>query len=140
MFYLKQLILNSNITASKRHVTDRQGFTLLEVMFAMAVLAIALVAAFQLQSQSISMITGSRFETTASLLAQSKMAELEGAKPDELGSESGDFGDDYPGYTWQVEIEETDIEQVVKIIVTVVNENMTTNNRYQLELHRFVPS
>ena len=49
----------------------RGGFTLLEVMIAMAILAITLVAVYQSQSQSISMAGNSRFLTTASLLAQS---------------------------------------------------------------------
>ena len=49
--------------------------TLLEVMLAMTILAIALVAVFQSQSQSISMAGQARFATTPFLLAQSKMAE-----------------------------------------------------------------
>ncbi|MCD6153076.1 MAG: hypothetical protein J7J07_04110 [Syntrophobacterales bacterium] len=41
----------------------------------MTILAIALVAVFQSQSQSISMAGQARFATTAFLLAQSKVAE-----------------------------------------------------------------
>ena len=72
------------------------GFTLMEVMIAMAILAIALVAIFQSQSQSISMSTDSRFMTTASLLAQSKMVEVEAASTLDNQTEDGDFGPDYP--------------------------------------------
>ena len=61
------------------------GFTLLEVMIAMAILAIALVAVYQSQSQSISMAGDSRFLTTASLLAQARMAEIDAADPREVG-------------------------------------------------------
>ena len=43
------------------------GFTLMEVMIAMTILAIALVAIFQSQSQSISMSTDSRFMTTVAV-------------------------------------------------------------------------
>jgi len=53
----------------------------MEIMVAMAILAIALVSIFQLQSQSISMATDSRFMTTAALLAQSKMADVESRSP-----------------------------------------------------------
>ena len=53
------------------------GFTLLEVMIAMAILATTLVVVFQSQSQSISTTGIARFQTTASLLAQSKIAEIE---------------------------------------------------------------
>lgn len=80
--------------------SDLSGFTLLEVMVAMAILAISLVAALGSQSQSVSLAGEARFNTTAPLLAQMKMAEKELADPDELGSDSGDFGEDFPGYHW----------------------------------------
>lgn len=123
-----------------RHCPYLPGFTLLEVMIALAVLSIALVAVFQSQSQSISMITRSRFETTASLLAQSKMAEFEAAKTGDLSSRNGDFGDDYRDYTWEVQVEETELPYVVKIELTVRNEKMKRNNAYRLELYRSVTS
>jgi len=72
------------------------GFTLLEVMIAMAILAITLVVVFQSQSQSISMAGQARFETTAALLAQDKMAEIEAADPENIASDTGGFGDDFP--------------------------------------------
>ena len=113
-----------------------KGFTLLEVMIAMAILAITLVVVFQSQSQSISMAGGARFETTAALLAQSRMAEIEAANPENVASDNGDFGDDFPDYSWQVDVTETEIEQLKKIEVTVVNEKMTSNNSYWLVLYR----
>ncbi|MBN2688036.1 MAG: type II secretion system minor pseudopilin GspI [Deltaproteobacteria bacterium] len=114
------------------------GFTLLEVMVAMAILAITLVAVFQSQSQSISMASESRFITTASLLAQSKMTEMEVAAPGDLNSGSGDFGDDYPGYSWRTSIDSTQLEAIKKIEVTVSNERMASNNTFTLILYRFV--
>ncbi len=123
-----------------RHCTHFPGFTLLEVMIALAVLSIGLVAVFQSQSQSISMITRSRFETTAALLAQWKMAEFEAAKAGDLSSRNGDFGDDYRDYTWEVQMEETELPYVMKIELTVRNEKMKRNNAYRLELYRSVTS
>lgn len=116
----------------------RQGFTLLEVMIAMAILAIALVAVFRSQSQSISMVSEARFLTTASLLAQSKMAELERMKTQDLISGSGIFGADHPDYIWQVEVKDTAFEYLKKVEVYVTNNKMVTNNVYQLELYRFI--
>lgn len=115
-----------------------KGFTLLEVMIAMAILAITLVVVFQSQSQSISMTGRARFETTAAFLAQSKMAEIEAANPEEIGSDSGDFGDDFPDYSWRVDVTETEIELLKKIEVKVVNERMTSNNSFRLVLYRLV--
>jgi general secretion pathway protein I len=113
-----------------------RGFTLLEVMIAMAILAITLVVVFQSQSQSISMAGRARFETTASLLAQSKMAEIEATDPENVVSDSGDFDDEFPDYSWRVDVTETEIEVLKKIEVKVVNEIMTSNNSFRLVLFR----
>lgn len=118
--------------------SKKNGFTLLEVMIAMSILAITLVVVFQSQSQSISMAGRARFETTASLLAQSKIAEIEAANPENVVSDSGDFGDDFPDYSWQVDVTETEIELLKKIEVKVVNEKMTSNNSYRLVLYKLV--
>ena len=114
------------------------GFTLLEVMIAMAILAIVLVAVYQSQSQSISMAGSSRFLTTASLLAQSRMAEIDAADPREVAAGSGDFGDDVPDYQWQVEIGETEIDLLKKIVLTVTNSRMVVRNTYRLILYKVV--
>jgi general secretion pathway protein I len=81
-----------------------KGFTLLEVMIAMAILAIVLVTVFHSQSQSIAMANESRAMTTLALLAQSRMAEVEGQQNLSTGQTSGKFGDDFPDYSWTASI------------------------------------
>jgi general secretion pathway protein I len=78
------------------------GFTLLEVMVALAVLAIVLVSVYRLHSQTLTMNTAARFYTQAPLLAQKKMAEVATTSSGIFASDSGDFGENYPGYSWQV--------------------------------------
>ena len=114
----------------------KKGFTLMEVMVAMAILAIALVSIFQLQSQSISMATDSRFLTTAALLAQSKMVEIETQSTLSNKTESGDFGPDYPQYAWQLVIDDTQLLQFKKIEVTVTNKLFLTRGTYKLVLYK----
>ena len=77
------------------------GFTLLEVMIALAVMAIVLVSVYRMHSQSLTMNTAARFYTLAPLLAQNKMAELEMLSADGFPEDSGDFGEQYPGYSWR---------------------------------------
>ncbi|HPC07740.1 MAG TPA: type II secretion system minor pseudopilin GspI [Smithella sp.] len=113
-----------------------KGFTLMEVMVAMAILAIALVSIFQLQSQSISMATDSRFMTTAALLAQSKMVEVETQSPLSNKTENGDFGPDYPQYAWQLIIGDTQLPQFKKIEVTVTNKLFLRRGTYTLILYK----
>jgi general secretion pathway protein I len=113
-----------------------KGFTLIEVMVAMAILAIALVSIFQLQSQSISMATDSRFMTTAALLAQSKMVEVESRSSLSNQIEGGDFGTDYPQYTWHLEISDTNLLQFKKIEIKVTNKLFLRRGTYKLVLYK----
>lgn len=108
----------------------------MEVMVAMAILAIALVSIFQLQSQSISMSTDSRFMTTAALLAQSKMVEIETSSSLSNKSDNGDFGLDYPQYTWHLEIGDTQLPQFKKIEITVTNKLFISRGTYKLVLYK----
>ena len=112
------------------------GFTLLEVMVAMAILALTLVAVFQLQSQSISLAGESRFRTSAALLAQSKMADIEAAAGLATRKEEGDFGPDYPQYSWRLEISDTGLPRFKKIEVTVMNKAFATGGRYTLIFYK----
>jgi hypothetical protein len=52
----------------------------------------------------------SKFETMAALLAQSKMSEIAMHGADTLSGDSGDFGDDYPGYAWQATVSDFSIQ------------------------------
>lgn len=116
-----------------------EGFTLLEVMIAMAILAIALVAVYQSQSQSVSMASDSRFLTTASLLAQSRMAEIDATATLQAINTDGDFGDAFPDYRWQMEIGNVEeIPLLRRIILTVTHGRMTKRNTYRLTLYKVV--
>ena len=117
----------------------RSGFTLLEVMIAMAILAIALVAVYQSQSQGLSMAGDSRFLTTASLLARSRMAELDAGSPADLVAASGDFGEAFPDYAWQVEVADVEDSPLLKkVSVIVTNRRLAIRNSYRLVLYRVV--
>jgi len=115
-----------------------KGFTLIEVMIAMAILAAVLVVVFQLQSQSISMSTDSRFMTTAALLAQSKMAEVEAGSILDTNSKDGDFGTDFPDYTWHLDIGDTQIPRFRRIEITVKNDLFVSRGTYSLVLYKAV--
>ena len=85
-------------------ICSSSGFTFLEVMVALAIVAITLVAVLGLQSRSLSLANEAKFLTTAPLLAQSKMAEIEAGTLKEPVSASGDFGEDFPGYLWRITV------------------------------------
>lgn len=110
----------------------------MEVMIAMAILAIALVAIFQSQSQSIAMATDARFLTTSTLLAQSKMAEIEAMEPQNLKSENGDFGDGFPDYRWRLEVSNTEIDRVKRLEMSITHTRLVKNNTYRVVLYRLI--
>ena len=82
------------------------GFTLLEVLIAMAIMAIVLVSVYRMHTQTLAMTTANRFYTQAPMLAQSKMAQVEALSADIVSGDSGDFGDKFPGYSWVVSSED----------------------------------
>ena len=93
-------------------ILDYRGFTLLEVMIAVAIMAIALTALLGSQSQSVSFASSARFEINSALLAQGKMSEMIMLDPEDLRSDSGDFGDDYPGYAWEATVSDVSMEGI----------------------------
>lgn len=121
------------------------GFTLLEVLVAMSIIAIAMTAVLSIQSQSISLASEAKFSTTAALLAQGKMAETEWANRLDLSSDSGDFGEDFPGYTWQVTVEDVrmdlpeNVSNHLKHMSVIVSWGEERVYRYHLRAYRFLP-
>ena len=129
---------------SVTHKTLR-GFTLLEVMMAMAIIAIALPAILGAQSQGVWLANEAEFHTTAPLLAQFRMAEIETMELDNLTSESGDFGERFPGYAWRLVVDDysynvsEEVSGYLKNIVLTVSWGDHGDYRYVLTLYRFNP-
>ncbi|UCF90950.1 MAG: prepilin-type N-terminal cleavage/methylation domain-containing protein [Desulfobacterales bacterium] len=120
----------------------RNGFTLLEVMVALVVMSIVLVSIYKMQSQTLTMTTAARFFTYAPQLAQKKLTELETTALDDFASDSGDFGEEFPGYRWQASIEEVSVEALgetaadlkkIDIMVSFDDNKQT----YRLRTYRF---
>ncbi len=122
------------------------GFTLLEVMVSLAIIAIALMAVLGSQSQGSSLANESKFDTTAALLAQSKMAEMEVRALNDLGSSSGDFGEDFPGYAWEVSVQGLALEELsmvsekVKQIDVTVSLSNDPRRQFRLRVYRYFPA
>ena len=119
------------------------GFTLLEIMVSISIIAIVLVAVYRMHTQTISMNNSAKFYTTAPLLAHGKIAELEITTLNELTDDSGNFGEEFAGYRWNVSINDVESkflgatgEDLKKIDVTISfnNDELT----YNLRKYRFV--
>jgi len=118
-----------------------KGFTLLEVMIAVALIAIALTTLLVSQSQSVSFANSAKFETMAALLAQSKMSELALQGNEGLSGDSGDFGDDYPGYAWKATVSDFPIEGAEAVSDYLKQMDLTVTwgvFSYNLRLYHYV--
>lgn len=80
------------------------GFTLLEVMIAMAILAIALTSLFGSQSSSVALAAETRFNIQAPLLARMQLAKFQ--SEEDIVADSGDFDDEFPGFKWELQVED----------------------------------
>ncbi|MGE3974504.1 MAG: prepilin-type N-terminal cleavage/methylation domain-containing protein [Bdellovibrionales bacterium] len=93
---------------------SKKGFTLVETLIAMIILAGALIVLMNSWSGSFSSLGRSRQLTTMSFLLQKKMTEFElkykdrplSDIPDE---EDGDFGDDYKSISWTMKSKKLEI-------------------------------
>jgi len=134
--------ISTHRKAQSGSLNRASGFTLLEVMVALAVMSIVLVSVYRMHSQSLTMNTAARFYTQAPLLAQNKMAELEALSAEGFPEDSGDFGEQFPGYSWKASV--TDVnseilgqaaEDLKRIDITVSYNNDQFS--YNLRTYRF---
>jgi len=132
-----------NSQPATRNLQPDSGFTLLEIMVALSIIAIVLVSVYKMQAQTISMNHAARFYTTAPLLAQLKIVEVEIENPGEQTDNSGDFGDEFPGYRWNVVIDDVESEPLGNIAENLkqINVNVSFNTdefTYSLRTYRFM--
>lgn len=118
---------------------QHSGFTLLEIMIALAIISIALVALLGLANRAIGVHDRLHRVTQATLLAQQMMAETEVraqhgtlAKNDSAGV----FSDPYGEYRWTIAYADTPLPSVKMVTVTVLWGNKELHD--QVDLTSFI--
>ena len=106
-----------------RRTEKTRGFTLLEVLVAVAVLGFALVSLLGLHVRNIDLIARDERVTAATLLARALMTEVETGPFPDLGATDGDFEldypDRYPDLRWEREVLTTPVPNVREVRVRV---------------------
>jgi len=110
-----------------------RGFTLLEVMIALAIAAGVLLTVIASVNYHLSIIGRDREETTAVLLGRAKLEDPDFVNQTE---DKGDFAPDHPEIRWQVEILPADIPLLNRKRLTVT---WGDEDRYKLSLVQYVP-
>ena len=103
------------------------GFTLVEVVVAMAVLGISLVLIIELFSGGLRLGRASEEYTLAGQLARQKMEELSLTQPIAEGIEEGEFDSTY---RWQVEVKKIDI-----LSIPLETDYRPPADLYQIQIH-----
>lgn len=125
-----------NVPRSRRR--DVHGFSLLEVMVALAVIAFAFVGLLSLHARNISAVARDQDLTRATLLARELVSQLQfqvltnGLQ--NLGDDRGTF-EGYPRYHWERQVIPTGLDEMREVVVRVIWDE---RNPHQCELLYFV--
>jgi prepilin-type N-terminal cleavage/methylation domain-containing protein len=92
---------------------NRAGFTLIEVLVAVVVLSLGIMATSKLAFRIQEAIYENRQETVAAALGAAKLAELDEYGPTEIEKE-GEFEEEYAGFTWRITTQETAVASVTR--------------------------
>jgi general secretion pathway protein I len=99
-----------------------EGFTLMEIIIALAILGISLFVLLETQYSSLSLFSGSQEVTISNMLMDQAIAqaELDILIGEETGN--GDFGDEFPGYSFEYEsklVDENELPGLLEIKLTL---------------------
>lgn len=112
----------------------RNGFTLLEVLIALAIIGLTLTVLIHSQILSLRQAVKSKYHTTALFLANEILSDTFMRQEPLLKIENEDF-EDYPGFSWEREVENSDIEglDMIKITVSGPENTRIMLNTYRLQ-------
>ena len=103
---------------SKKLHQSNKGFSLLEVIVALAVLAIGIAGVLRVFSSSIAAVKAADSYSTAAMLANRVATELDQESSLESGTQSGSF-DDHSDYSWEANIGSSDDNDMIRILIVV---------------------
>ncbi len=103
-------------------VSDTGGFTLLEVMVALAIMAGVVFTVIGAVNYHLAIVERDRRETVAVLLARQKLAELEEVKdiPEKM---EGTFAPARPEFRWEMTASPTELESLRRMTLAVSWDN-----------------
>jgi general secretion pathway protein I len=123
----------------------RRGFTLLEVMVAIGILGIALLALLGLHHQSLESVIRSQDTTRAVMLAQALMTEAELERFPPVGNTGGGFDNMFPGryqnFRWQRQVTQSPMFSDIRVVKIIIFYGPRQSRSFKLAeyLHQPMP-
>ncbi|MEM7008556.1 MAG: prepilin-type N-terminal cleavage/methylation domain-containing protein [Thermodesulfobacteriota bacterium] len=113
----------------KSESSGQKGFTLLEVIIAVAIMGAAMAILLGAVNRNLVQASLSKNQSIAQALAQQKLTEIELNGYPEVGTEQGTY-ENYPGFNWYVNVLPYDIEQLgTEIRIVMVDIAWDEGNR-----------
>ncbi len=125
MFFLKTSASKNILTAAG----NNKGFTLLEVMISVSIIALIFVSLFRMQAGTIELASASKFDTIAPLLAASLLVKVEQDIVN-WSEYKGDFGENFPKIEWTCEILDSSFVE----LDFISEENQENFKKIQIEI------
>ena len=99
---------------------------------------------YRLYTQNLIMAESHRFYSLAPILAQDKLAEIEVKGESAVDGGTGVFGEAYPEFTWEIEIGDTNSEELGDFAARLRRIDLTVGYNqnefaYQLRTYRLIP-
>jgi type II secretion system protein I len=118
------------------------GFTLLEVVVAMGLVATALIAVISLQSQNLRLQSEARFVTLAQQLAAHRLAQLRSEGTPEVGIREGDFGQAFEHMRYKERIsEDPEFGNLYRVRLDIILDHpqLERSEHYECDLYGRAP-
>lgn len=109
-----------------------RGFSLIELVAAMSIFSIGVMACVELYSISLRSTIDTRDYTQAVLLAGQVMEETLADGYLSATTDSDEFGEEYPRHSWELEIKDTDQEGLMEVRVVVTWQARNGEKQYEL--------
>ena len=113
--------LNDFISLLHRSADDKHGFTLIEIVVALAILSLALPTLLRSFTEAAKGQALAENRTTALYLLKFRMAEIELEGYPDIGEEDGEFGDN-SRFRWHSDVQDVESEEIEgmrRVTVTV---------------------
>ena len=150
---MTSIVMQQRQMTRRFQAADPRGFTLMEVLIAMAILALAMPILLGLRNWDLNLHSRAADITAATMLAQEKLIEAELSPVYPIGETTGDFRNPPPGYQvpgdvaeraeryrWKRVITTTPLPSVREVKIQILWQQGATDEVLEASTYVFAPT